>query len=83
MVILIDHIASLPCKQPVADTSAEHQRQAQVDVVRHEDEHETVAEEEVKDVQQRLQDVVGHQHLRARRRLLHRCAAETSATHSN
>ena len=50
MVILIDHIASLPGKQPVADTSAEHERHAQVDVVRHEDEHETVAEEEVKDV---------------------------------
>ena len=57
VIVWVDDVSAFPCKQPVTNSSSKTQRDAKVRVVRHENKHEAVTEEEVEDVQASLKQV--------------------------
>ena len=60
----VDDHGTLPAEYKVACAGPEDDGQAEPGVVRHEDEHEAVADEHLQHVQERLQEVAVVEHLR-------------------
>ncbi len=58
----VDDDGATPAEDEVAASGAERDSEAEPDVVGHEDEHEEVADDDLEDVQQRLDQVRQTQH---------------------